>query len=64
MPIPMQTNLKNPWDLHAIWTPTRNNPALGIMAQLVRSNSPRDPRRTSGVLEGEAQYLRVDGLSA
>jgi hypothetical protein len=34
------------------------------VAQLVRSNSPLDPRRTSGVLEGEAQHLRVDGLSA
>ena len=37
MPIPMQTNLKNPWDLHAIWTPTRNNPALGIMALIPSS---------------------------
>jgi hypothetical protein len=60
----MQTNLKNPWDLHAIWTPTRNNPALGIMAQRMRRDPPRDPRRTSGVLKGEAQHLRVDGLGA
>ena len=45
MPIPMQTNLKNPWDLHAIWTPTRNNPALGIMPQCVRRHPLGDPGR-------------------